>query len=68
MHLDADDLLKQIQTDYPIEFEIARLRLLVARQEEEIQRLTARAAPLPQQAPYRAFGNPEETRVDLSIP
>ncbi len=50
MHLDADDLLAQIRTDYPDQYEIARLRLLCHRQAAEISRLT---------------GDNEQLRADL---
>ncbi len=41
MHLDSDDLLAQIQQDWPGEFAQSRLTLLVERQAAEIARLTA---------------------------
>ncbi len=41
MHLDSDDLLARIRAEFPQEFDRARLGLLVDRQAEEINRLTA---------------------------
>ncbi len=68
MHLEADDLLGQIQADFPHEFELARLRLLVTRQAEEIQRLTSLTTQ-----PATGYGvqfpdGPEVTRHDLKLP
>jgi hypothetical protein len=68
VNLDADDLLAQIQRDWPAEYERSRLLLLVARQDEEIQRLTAEVRRLTgQPAGYRT-GNPEVTSYDLTAP
>ena len=66
MHLKSDDLLAQMQRDFPAESELARLRLLVAVQQAEIDRLTAQAQ-FSQPAGFRSQ-SPEETRYDLTIP
>lgn len=67
MHLDADDLLAQIQRDYPREYEISQLRLLAHRQQQEIDRLTA-LVPQPTDGYGRSFDRLEETRADLPQP
>ncbi len=63
VHLDADDLLKQIQQDWPLHYEVSVLRAQVARQQTEIERLTA-VQPLTYNT--RSYG-PEETRADLTL-
>lgn len=45
MQLDGDDLLAQIRTDFPVEYELAQLRLLTTLQAREIDRLTALTQP-----------------------
>ena len=67
MNLDGDELLGQIQKDWPTEFELSRLRLLVACQQREIERLTA-LAPQPTDGYGRPFpDNLEVTRNDLTL-
>lgn len=40
MNLDSDELLAQIQKDWPAEYELSTLRKLVEVQDREIQRLS----------------------------
>jgi hypothetical protein len=67
MHLDADDLLARIQHEFPHEYELARLHLLVDRQAEEIRRLSGLVSHQPTPFPPAADG-PEVTRYDLQLP
>ena len=64
MHLNGDELIAQFQKDWPTEAELSRLRLLVAKQQQEIERLTA-AQPY---RPPRGLPGLEETRNDLTGP
>lgn len=64
MHLDADDLIAQFQRDYPDQYLISSLRLLVERQQREIERLTALTNGQ-QSFPRQHFERLEETRADL---
>lgn len=41
MQIDGDDLLARINKDFPVEYELSRLRTLVDLQAAEIERLTA---------------------------
>ncbi len=67
MHLDADDLIAQFGRDWPTELELSRLRLLVARQQQEIERLN-KLVPQPADGYGRQFPDgPEVTRHDLQL-
>ena len=70
MQLDSDDLLAQIRHDWPEQYELSELRLLVQRQAEQIERLTQAAAQQPAtftgsaSLPYTP-GVGDGTRLDL---